>query len=202
MAVRRLHNWGANVKVLLAQKAEKMTSVPGHQLDILSRMGIDIVVEPVVQPSSDAPAVIIGMIPVLAAYMALGIKHALFVGGAISGKPLFNVETADAFVDLRQFYVDGAFALEQGWVYTSIVLSAATICIIERKFRHASCWFLIGAVLSAIGFMHTYEFMPTDVVGSLTLSLPKWTWGYLVLAAIMFMAPWITLPKDDSEPPI
>ena len=153
-------------------------------------------------PRHHAPAVIIGMIPVLAAYMALGIKHALFVGGAISGKPLFNVQTTDAFVDLRQFYADGAFALEQGWVYTSIVLSAATICIIERQFRHASCWFLIGAVLSAIGFMHTYEFMPTDVVGSLTLSLPKWTWGYLVLAAIMFIAPWITRPKDDSEPPV
>ncbi len=153
-------------------------------------------------PRHHAPAVIIGMIPVLAAYMALGIKHAMFVGGAISGNSLFNAQATDAFVSMRQFYADGAFALEQGWVYTSIVLSAATICIIERKFRHASCWFIVGAVLSAVGFMHTYEFMPTDVVGHLTLSLPKWTWGYLVLAAIMFIAPWITLPKDDSEPPV
>jgi len=59
VAARRLHNWGANVKVLLAKKAEKMTPVPCHQLDILSRMGIDIVVEPVVPPSSDTSNVII-----------------------------------------------------------------------------------------------------------------------------------------------
>ena len=146
----------------------------------------------------------IEMIPVLAAYMVLGIKHALYVGGAVTGKTLFYADINQAFVNYRQFYSDGAFALEQGWVYTSIVLSAATICIIERKFRHASCWFLFGALLSAIGFMHSYEFMPTDVVGKLSLSLSKWTLGYLMLAALMFIAPWITIPNDnnDSAPPI
>ncbi len=59
VAARRLHNWGANVKVLLAKKAEKMTSVSCHQLDILNRMGIDIAVESGVPPSSGVPNVII-----------------------------------------------------------------------------------------------------------------------------------------------
>ena len=59
VAARRLHNWGAGVQVLLAQTAEKMTPVPGHQLDILNRMALDIIAEPAVPPSGDAPAVII-----------------------------------------------------------------------------------------------------------------------------------------------
>jgi len=40
VAARRLHNWGAEVTVGLAQSASAMTSVPAHQLDILERMGV------------------------------------------------------------------------------------------------------------------------------------------------------------------
>ena len=59
VTARRLHNWGANLQVLLARRTEKMAPVSGHQLDILGRMGIDIVAEPVVPPLGDAPALII-----------------------------------------------------------------------------------------------------------------------------------------------
>jgi NAD(P)H-hydrate epimerase len=51
VAARRLHNWGSKVQVLLAKPADKMMPVPGQQLDILSRMAVDIVAEPVVPPS-------------------------------------------------------------------------------------------------------------------------------------------------------
>ncbi len=59
VAARRLHNWGAKVQVLLAQKADRITPIPGHQLDILSRMAVDIVVEPAVPPPGNAPKVIV-----------------------------------------------------------------------------------------------------------------------------------------------
>jgi len=58
VAVRRLSNWGSNVTVVLGQDPGKMTSVPGHQLDILRRMGVRIVVDgkpPVAPP----PAVVL-----------------------------------------------------------------------------------------------------------------------------------------------
>ena len=42
VCARRLHNWGANVKVFLTAKDEKMTPIPAHQLKILSRMGLEI----------------------------------------------------------------------------------------------------------------------------------------------------------------
>jgi NAD(P)H-hydrate epimerase len=59
VAARRLHNWGARIQVLLAQQANQMSAVPGHQLDILARMGVDIVAEPAMPPLADDPAVII-----------------------------------------------------------------------------------------------------------------------------------------------
>jgi NAD(P)H-hydrate epimerase len=40
VAARRLHNWGANVTVVLGQEAKAMTPIPGHQLDILRRMKV------------------------------------------------------------------------------------------------------------------------------------------------------------------
>ena len=40
VAARRLHNWGAHVQVGLGQDPDAMSKVPGHQLDILHRMGV------------------------------------------------------------------------------------------------------------------------------------------------------------------
>lgn len=40
VGARRLHNWGAKVRVLLTKPAEAFQGVPAHQLDILKRMGV------------------------------------------------------------------------------------------------------------------------------------------------------------------
>ena len=151
-------------------------------------------------PTNHAPAVVMGILPVIAAYVSVTIKHALFVSGVETGTFLFKPEVNHLFLTTRNFYADGAFALEQGWVYTSIVLSAATVCIIERKFRGAAAWFLTGAVLSSIGFVHTYLFVPTDVIGKIGFTISKWTWGYLIMALVLFTTPWFTEETDEVGP--
>ncbi len=40
VSARRLHNWGAQVQVVLAQPRKAMKSVPAHQYDILNRMRV------------------------------------------------------------------------------------------------------------------------------------------------------------------
>ncbi len=40
VCARRLANWGTHVRVYLTRSADKMTSVPAHQLDILQQMGV------------------------------------------------------------------------------------------------------------------------------------------------------------------
>ena len=42
VCARRLHNWGADVKVMLSAQESKLTEVPWHQLGILKRMGMKV----------------------------------------------------------------------------------------------------------------------------------------------------------------
>lgn len=49
-AARRLHNWGAQVRVALGKPAETYQGVPAHQLDILRRMGLS-----ALQPGAPLP---------------------------------------------------------------------------------------------------------------------------------------------------
>jgi len=92
-------------------------------------------------------------------------------------------------------WIHGIFALEQGFIFTAMILSAATVGILERRFRVAALWCLAAAALSALGLMHSYVWTPADTVVSLT---PAWPWvaGYAIMAAIFFLAPWITVEGE------
>jgi NAD(P)H-hydrate epimerase len=62
VAARRLSNWGAKVTVVLGQDPGKMTSVPDHQLDILRRMGVRIVVDGMPSVTPQPTVVLDGLI--------------------------------------------------------------------------------------------------------------------------------------------
>lgn len=42
VCARRLSNWGAQVQVVISKPASDFTRIPGHQLDILQRMGVPV----------------------------------------------------------------------------------------------------------------------------------------------------------------
>ncbi|MEM7673536.1 MAG: NCS2 family permease [Verrucomicrobiota bacterium] len=161
-------------------------------------------------PSNHTPAVVVGLMPGIAAFSALISKHMLAVAGAIGGQSFFSEGTVEALVEIRTFFADGMFALEQGYVYTSIVLASATVAIIERKFRVGAAWLFSGAVLSTMGFIHSYQMTPFDVIGSfeinftawpwISLDMSKWTWGYLAMSGILLLMPYVTKPDDDEGP--
>jgi adenine/guanine/hypoxanthine permease len=75
------------------------------------------------------------------------------------------------------------------------VLSAATACVIERQFLRAALWCVAGAALSAIGRMHSYQWLSADTALSLR---PAWPWaiGYLVMAGCFVLARWVTVPVE------
>ncbi|MGB0370695.1 MAG: NCS2 family permease [Opitutales bacterium] len=154
-------------------------------------------------PDKHAPAVVVGLMPGIAAFAALISKHVLFVTGVAAEDSFFSQATVDMLVQIRTFFADGMFALEQGYVYCSIVLASATVAIIERKFRVAAIWFLSAAVLSALGFIHAYTITPFDVISSFdlgSLNINKWTWGYLAMAGILMLMPFVTDPDDGAGP--
>lgn len=142
-------------------------------------------------PREHAPAVVVGLLPGVAAWGALIAKNSLRAAGVgTPGGPPFSEALVPAFL-ASDTWIHGIFALEQGFIFTAMILSAATVGILERRFRVAALWCLAAAVLSALGLMHSYVWTPADTVVSLT---PAWPWvaGYAIMAAIFFLAPWIT----------
>lgn len=146
-------------------------------------------------PREHAPAVVVGLLPGVAGWGALMVKNGLRAAGmGLPGGPPFSEALIPAFL-ASDTWVHGIFALEQGFILTAMILSAATVAILERRFRVAALWCLAAAVLSALGLMHSYAWTPADTVVSLT---PAWPWvtGYAVMAAIFFVAPWVTVEGE------
>jgi AGZA family xanthine/uracil permease-like MFS transporter len=92
-------------------------------------------------------------------------------------------------------WIHGVFSLEQGFLFTSMLMSAAVVGVIERKWRAAASWCAAAAVISATGLMHSYQWTPADTVLKLS---PAWPFAaaYAVMALLFLAAPWITQPYD------
>ena len=72
-----------------------------------------------------------------------------------------------------------------------MLLSAAVVGVIERKWTVAAAWCALAAVLSATGIMHSYQWTLADTV--LRLS-PAWPFAiaYAAMALLFLTAPWTT----------
>jgi AGZA family xanthine/uracil permease-like MFS transporter len=153
----------------------------------------------VATPRSHAPAVVVGLLPGIAAWGTLLMKTSLRVAGYGSpGGPRFDEAMVAAF-QREDVWLAGAFALESGFIFTAMILAAVTVCIIEQRFRQAAVWSLVAAAVSCTGLMHGYAFTPGDAVLRMALQAPwqnPWALGYLILAALLYLARWITLPAS------
>ena len=117
-------------------------------------------------------------------------KNGLRAAGMGTVEHPFTPALIDAFRG-SDTWIHGAFALEQGFIFTAMVLASVTVCLIDRQFRQAAAWAALGAVLSLAGLMHGYAFTPGDTVVALT---PGWTWaaGYAGMAVLFGLAPLVT----------
>jgi AGZA family xanthine/uracil permease-like MFS transporter len=149
-------------------------------------------------PRSHAPAVVLGLLPGVGAWGTLMAKNGLRAAGVgMPGGPEFTPVLIDRFA-ASDTWIHGAFALEQGFIFTSMILAAATVAIIERRFALAALWCAIASVLSATGLMHGYRFTPSDTVVAL---VPAWPWaqGYAMMAIAFLAAKWVTEPDDAAH---
>ena len=146
-------------------------------------------------PREHAPAVVVGLLPGVAAWGALMAKNGLRAAGVgVPGGPPFSPALIDAF-QASDTWIHGAFALEQGFIFTSTVLAAATVGIIERRFTMAALWCAAGAALSAAGLMHAYRWTPGDTAIALE---PAWEWaaGYTIMALVLLAGRFVTVPGE------
>ncbi|MEA3411956.1 MAG: NCS2 family permease [Pseudomonadota bacterium] len=148
-------------------------------------------------PRAHAPAVVLGLLPGIGAWGALMIKDGLRAAGVgAPGGPPFSADLVPVFHQAG-VWVDGAFALEQGFILTAMLLAATTVFVIERHFARAAFCCLIAAALSSTGLMHGFSWTASDTVLSLT---PAWPWAiaYAVMALCFTAAKWVTV-ADDAE---
>ncbi len=139
-------------------------------------------------PENHAPAVVIGLMPAIAGWGALIAKNALRVGGLGTINKPFTPDLIPLF-KLNDTYIDGAFALEQGFIFSAMILAAITVYIIERDFFQAGFWSLGAALLSFLGLMHSYDWTIADTVIKIGIGTgTKWSVGYILLAILFFYA--------------
>ncbi len=150
-------------------------------------------------PRAHAPAAVIGLLPGVAAWGTLMAKNGLRAAGVgVPGGEPFSPALVAKFQQTSDTWIHGAFALEQGFIFTSMVLAAATVYIIERRFQLAAAWFAAASGLAAVGLIHSYAWTPGDTVVSLSPALP-WAAGYGVVAVLLIAAPYLTEPSGEHE---
>jgi AGZA family xanthine/uracil permease-like MFS transporter len=146
-------------------------------------------------PREHAPAVVVGMLPGIAAWGALIAKNGLRAAGLGTPAAPFSEALIGEF-QKSDTWIHGAFALEQGFLFSAMLLSAAVVGVIERRFATAAAWCGAAAALSAAGLMHSYQW----TVGDTALKLsPAWPFviGYAVMGIVFFTARWIT--EESTE---
>jgi AGZA family xanthine/uracil permease-like MFS transporter len=133
-------------------------------------------------PRQHAPAVVIGFFPALAGWGLLMLEAGLRANGASIGS--IGLETIS-----RQLPIAGMIALSQGFIFTSMALSAMTVALIENQLRLAAGWAAVAAALSASGIIHGYEVTSSGIINAYGLAS---TWpfviGYLTIAAIFLLS--------------
>ncbi|MFO0982480.1 MAG: NCS2 family permease [Planctomycetota bacterium] len=119
----------------------------------------------------------VGLIITAQAFQEVPKKHALAVAlglvPAFAAWALWLIETTarKAHSSLAQvaplfgsdLYIDGIFALNQGFLLVSMVFAAILVFLIEREFARAGWWALAAAGLSASGLIHAYTLGPTGL---------------------------------------
>jgi AGZA family xanthine/uracil permease-like MFS transporter len=113
-------------------------------------------------------------------------------GMRAAGKSLFEVGLAPF---AQSVAIQGMISLERGFIFTSMILAAIGVALIERKFLTASLWSLAAAFFSAVGIIHAYRLTAGGVVSRFGLfAAPKFFIGYLLLALLF----WAVSRLDDK----
>jgi AGZA family xanthine/uracil permease-like MFS transporter len=148
-------------------------------------------------PREHAPAVVVGLLPGIGAWGTLMAKNGLraagigTTAGPFSGALIAEFQKSDT-------WIAGAFAIEQGFLFTAMLLSAAVVGVIQRRWYAAASWCACAAILSAFGLMHSYQWTYGDTALKLA---PAWPFvvGYSGMALLFLTAQWTTEEEDAGH---
>ena len=151
-------------------------------IGILLYIGIVIVAQSFQEtPKEHAPAVALGIVPALAGWGLLMVETGL----RAAGSSLFQVGLTR--FNQENLAIHGMISLERGFIFTSMILAAIGVALIERQFVKAAGWSVAAALLSAVGIIHAYELSAGGVTSRFGwMAAPDFFAAYLLLAVLFF----------------
>jgi hypothetical protein len=154
------------------------------------------------------------MVPILISWATFSIKNGIRISSLGAHAASFSPTLVASF-HAAGSYIDGGFAVEQGAFFAALILSTATVHIIDRRLYAAAAWLAGGALMSLLGLVHAWRFEGADTVGSLPLlerlthvfkggsNFPAASYAaaYAILAAILVVAKWFTVDDGAHQEP-
>jgi AGZA family xanthine/uracil permease-like MFS transporter len=141
-------------------------------------------------PSAHAPAVAIGLFPAIAGWGLLVLTQTLGAAGAATGDRGLAarvLEQPGAFLQ-SGLNLEGLIAISQGFMITCMVWSAMSAHLIDRAFRPAATWAMVGAVAAFFGFVHVGTLTPAGGVYHIGWATGwRWAIGYVLCAAFFLV---------------
>jgi AGZA family xanthine/uracil permease-like MFS transporter len=138
-------------------------------------------------PREHAPAVVLGLLPGLAAWGWLLVESTqlgLRFGGSLAAEAGLP-SIVEGLGRSTMPYVHGLLTLKAGFMFTAMFLSAIAVFLVERRFLKAALWSLSASVFSMAGLMHAYSLTQMAVREEVR---PGFAWqaaaGYLAMAVI------------------
>ncbi|MCF6158769.1 MAG: NCS2 family permease [wastewater metagenome] len=145
-------------------------------------------------PREHAPAVVVGFLPAMAAWALLILESGLRSSG-------MNIGSIGLKALSAQLPIAGLISLERGFIFTSIILAALTVSLIEKNYLAAAAWSFAAALISTTGLMHGYKITNGAIVNAYG---PSYTWpfslGYLSITVI-FTAVWLWQRRKSNTTP-
>jgi AGZA family xanthine/uracil permease-like MFS transporter len=127
-------------------------------------------------PSSHAPAVVLALVPNLAAWAKVLIDGSLGAAGTSAAKVGMEKLAQNGVL------YDGLALLGNGAILVGLIFGAITAFIIEGKSKVAGNFALVGAVLTYFGLIHG----PSVGVGNGLGVTPLVTLAYLLVAGVLY----------------
>ncbi|MCR4315029.1 MAG: NCS2 family permease [Planctomycetes bacterium] len=153
-----------------------------------------------VTPKRHAPAIAVGFFPAIAFWGALLIAGVGRVYGQfLDNEKIFASATAEnpGFFSKAlegEIFVQGMLDLGGGFLFSSMILVAICVHIIDREFVRVFWWSIAGAVLSFFGFVNSAVFKDSQVLDLIGVGTGKrFTLVYIAIAA---MAWWFAVKKS------
>lgn len=150
-------------------------------------------------PREHAPAVVLGLLPGLAAWGWLLVEMTT-AGARGAGRFVPEATLGGLVGDLAGStlpYIRGLLVLKAGFLFSATFLAAIGVFLAERRFGRAALWAAIAALFAAAGLMHTYTVTPGAVREEVVFG-QAWpvAAGYLACALVFLAAKGLARPHE------